>query len=572
MRRFRWQILIVLLALVAIAALLLGQQPVLQPVVPEVQPATGGVYTEAMVGSMGRLNPVLDFYSPSDRDLDALLFSGLLRFDARGLPQEDLVESMGISQDGKVYNFSLYENAVFHDGNPLTSEDVVFTIDLLRNSDIPIPEDIRSMWNEVEVEALDEHTLQFRLPEAYAPFMDYLTFGILPKHILGGMSAEELINAPFNMNPIGSGPYQFDQLMVENGEVAGVTLKRFDGYYKEPPFIEQMIFRYYPDTENALAAYREGEVEGISRVSPDALKSALGERGLNIYTGRLPEMSLVLLNLDNPEVPFFQEVEIRRALLTGLNRQRIIDNLRNGQAIIADGPIFPSTWAYYDGIERVGYDPDQSIDMMKEAGYTIPAEGGSIRAKEGQQLAFELLYPDDPEHTPLAEAIQRDWERLGIGVELAPVPYDELVSDHLEPHIYQAALVDINLARSPDPDPYPFWHQAQITGGQNYAKWDDRQASEFLEQARVMVDIGERTRLYRNFQVRFAADLPALPLFYPVYTYGVDSQVQGVTMGPLFDPSDRFATVSSWYLLSSRQAGGTETPEAENAAASTSAP
>jgi peptide/nickel transport system substrate-binding protein len=559
MRRFRWQILIVLLALVAIAALLLGQQPVLQPVVPEVQPATGGVYTEAMVGSLGRLNPVLDFYSPSDRDLDALLFSGLLRFDARGLPQEDLVESMGISQNGKVYNFSLYGDAVFHDGSPLTSEDVIFTIDLLRNGDIPIPEDIRSMWNEIEVEALDEHTLQFRLPEAYAPFLDYLTFGILPKHLLEDMSAEELINAPFNMNPIGSGPYQFDQLLVENGEVSGITLKRFDGYYKEPPFIEQMIFRYYPDTQSALTAYREGEVEGISRVSPDALPAALGERGLNIYTGRLPEMSLVLLNLDNPEVPFFQEVEVRRALLMGLNRQRMIDNLRKGQAIIADGPIFPSTWAYYDGIERVGYDPDKSVELMKEAGYTIPAEGESIRAKEDQQLSFELLYPDDPEHTSLAEAIQRDWERLGIGIELTPVPYAELVSEHLEPRIYQAALVDINLARSPDPDPYPFWHQSQINGGQNYSKWDDRQASEYLEQARVTVDVAERTRLYKNFQVRFVNEMPALPLFYPVYNYAVDSRVQGLTMGPLYDSSDRFATIRDWYLVA-RASGGQATP------------
>ena len=558
MKRFRWQILIVLLALVAIGVLLLGQQPTLQPIVPEVKPATGGIYTEALVGSLERLNPVLDFYNPPDRDLDYLLFSGLLRFDARGLPQNDLVESMGISQDGKNYNFSLRQDAVFHDGTPLTSEDVVFTIDLMRDEKIPVPDDVRALWNDIEVEALNEYTLQFRLPEPYAPFPDYLTFGILPKHLLGNLDPEEIINASFNMDPIGSGPYRFDHLIVENGKISGVSLVSFDKYYQEPPFIEQMLFRYYPDSESALAAYQAGEVEGISQVSSKALQSALKEPDLNLYTGRLPQLSMILFNLGNTELPFFQESDIRRALLMGLSRQRMIDNLMAGQGIIADGPIFPGTWAYYDGIERVPYDPEAAVSALKEAGYIIPASGGSVRAKENQSLSFDLVYPDDPEHAALAEAIQADWSRIGVGVELKPVSYEDLVSDYLEPRIFQAALLDINLARSPDPDPYPFWHQSQTTGGQNYAKWDDRQASEYLEQARVTWDVAERTRLYRNFQVRFVNEMPALPLYYPVYTYAVDGRVQGVTMGPLFDTGDRFATVTSWFLVA--KTSGQETP------------
>jgi peptide/nickel transport system substrate-binding protein len=306
---------------------------------------------------------------------------------------------------------------------------------------------------------------------------------------------------------------------------------------------------------------------GLGRVSDDILPAALRETNLRLYTGRLPEMSLIFLNLDNPKVSFFAEPEVRRALLLGANRQWMIDNLLGGQAILADGPIFPNTWAYYDGLERIEYDPQAAVDILKEAGYTIPAEGGSVRAKQdGAALEFEMLYPDSPRHTLLAEALARDWQKLGVSVRLTPVPYEELVGDYLDTRLYEAALVDINLMRSPDPDPYPFWHQAQATGGQNYAKWDDRQASEYLEQARVLADLGERAKLYRNFQVRFSQELPALPLFYPVYTYGVDEQVQGVSMGPLFDPSDRFATVTKWFLVARRAsptatAGvGTESP------------
>jgi len=132
------------------------------------------------------------------------------------------------------------------------------------------------------------------------------------------------------------------------------------------------------------------------------------------------------------------------------------------------------------------------------------------------------------------------------------VPYDELVGLHLDTRLYQAALVDLNLSRSPDPDPYPFWHQAQISGGQNYARWDDRQASEYLEQARITVDLADRQRLYNNFQVRFSAELPALPLYYPVYTYAVTADVQGVSIGPLFDVSDRFSNITNWYLITRR--------------------
>jgi peptide/nickel transport system substrate-binding protein len=141
-----------------------------------------------------------------------------------------------------------------------------------------------------------------------------------------------------------------------------------------------------------------------------------------------------------------------------------------------------------------------------------------------------------------------------VDVQLKPVSYDELITDHLEPRDYQAALVDLNLTGSPDPDPYPFWDQAQITNGQNYSQWDDRQASEYLERARITADIGERARAYRNFQVRFTNEMPALPLFYPVYSYAVDADVQGVTIGPLYDLSDRLSTITSWFLVARRSA------------------
>jgi peptide/nickel transport system substrate-binding protein len=561
MRKFIWQIVIVVVALGVIAFLLLRQQPSLVPVNPEVRPSTGGVYSEALIGTFNRLNPLLDYANPVDQDVDRLIFSSLLRFDDQGLPVNDLIESMGISQTGQNYNISLRQDVVWHDGQPLTSEDVIFTIDLLASEDLPIPEDISSLWQDIEIEALDEHTLQFRLPEPYAPFLDYLNFGILPEHLLGDLSAEEIIDAEFNMQPVGSGPFRFDSFLVEEEQISGVALSAFEDYYDEPAFIEQFIFRYYPDPETALRAYQEGEVLGISQVTNDILPQALSEPDLNLHSGQVPLLSILFLNLDNPQVPFFQELDIRRALLMGIDRQRIITQLYDSQATLAHGPIFPGSWAYYDGIEKIEYDPEGAINILRAAGYSIPASGSQVRTNdEGQALSFDLIYPQGLKYEQLANAIAADWEMLGVQANLEAVPAEELVSDFLDPRDYQAALVDINLTRSPDPDPYPFWDQAQVTGGQNYSQWSDRQASEFLEQARVELDRSERLRLYNNFQVRFASDLPALPLFYPIYNYGIDQRVNGVTIGPLYQPSDRFAGVTRWFLLAERSLEPAATP------------
>ena len=272
MKKLRWQLLVVLLALAAITFLLLNQQtPILPGVVDQPnQPAAGGTYSEGLIGSFGRLNPLLDYYNPADQAVDRLIYSGLIRFDSQGIPQGDLADSWGISQDGKVYNFSLRPDAVWQDGQPLTTDDVVFTIGLMRDDKSPLPSDIRDFWKQIDVKALDEKTLQFRLPEAFAPFMDYLAFGVLPKHKLANLTIQQIIDAPFNMQPVGSGPYQFDRLLVQNGQIQGVNLKRFDKYYGNKAFIDDVTFRYYADSAAALDAYDQKAVLGVSQITSKA--------------------------------------------------------------------------------------------------------------------------------------------------------------------------------------------------------------------------------------------------------------------------------------------------------------
>ncbi len=548
MKKFRWQLIIILLTGLVVGILLLSEQPEVSQTVPE--PAKGGNYTEALVGSLQRLNPLLDFYNQADRDVNRLLYSRLVTFDERGFPVADLAQAWGISADATVYNFVLKSGVKWHDSAALTSDDIIFTVELLRNGGEIVPQDLQDFWKNIEVVRLDDTNLQFKLPEPFSPFLDYLSFGVLPKHLLDGKTIDQIKDDNFNLQPVGSGPYRFERLISENNQITGVVLVAFEDYYGQQPFIEQIIFRYYPDSAAAQEAYRSDQVQGIGNVSGDALAGALAEADLALYTGRLPQMSMILFNLKDPSAPFLQDKNIRLAFYKAINRQYILDRILGGQAILADGPIFPGTWAYYDGTPRIEYDLDGALNLLKQAGYTLPAEGGTIRKNEaGVEVNFKLIYPDDEQHRMIAEAIQSDWRALDIQVELEAVPYDVLVLERLESRSFQAALVDLNLTQSPDPDPYPFWDQVQATGGQNYSQWDHRIASEYLEEARVTLDVNERARLYRSFQVIFNEELPALPLYYPVYSYAVDQQVQGVSMGPLYDPSDRFATILDWFLI-----------------------
>ncbi len=558
MKKLRWQILVVAVTIVIVALLLLSQQPVSTPFLPEAAP--GGIYTEALIGSMGRLNPMLDWNNPADRDIDRLIFSGLIRFDSHGLPQPDLAESWGTSSDGTFYNFSIRPNAVWHDGQPVTTDDVMFTIDLIKSNGSLFPQDVKDLWTQIEVKKLDDKTLQFKLPEPFAPFLDYATFGVLPKHLLESVPADQLASADFNLNPVGSGPYKFDRVMTSGGQITGVALAVNEDYYLPKAFIEQVVFRYFPNSAAAFDAYQQGEVLGVSQLTTDILQPALAEPVFSVYTSRLPQMGLVFLNLNNPTVAFLQNENIRHALLLGVNREHIVSRIMQGQAIVADGPILPGSWAYYNEIEHFDYDPDAAAALLKDEGFVIPASGGDVRAKDGQLLNFTMVHSDDAVHTQIAQAIQSDLAQIGVKVDLQSVPYDSLVNDFLTTRNYQAALADLNTMRTPDPDPYPFWHQSEATGGQNYSQWDNRTASEFLETARTVTDFESRARLYRNFQVTFVKDMPSLPLYYPAYSYGVDKQVQGVQVAPMYDVSDRLALISEWYLVTRRTLEQTPVP------------
>ncbi len=561
MRELRWQILIALGGIALILALFLGQNPIPESVPP--QPVVGGAYSEALVGTPIRLNPILDSFNQVDRDIDRLLYSGLTRFDARGNPQPELAR-VAVSADATLYTFSLREDAVWHDGEPVTSDDVIYTFSKFQDEDFPGPEDLKVFWEQVNLVRLDERTVQFQLAEPFAPFLDFTTVGLLPDHLLRGVTIRELVDHPFNLNPIGTGPFRFSRFLVESGVIKGVSLEAFEDFYGQRPFLERFEFRFYDDPAAALRAFQAGDVQGIGNVQLPILEATLQEPGLNVFSARLARTAVIFLNTKHPEVTELGEKTFRQALSSAINRQWVIDTTLQGQAMIAASPILSGTWAYADDLEPPDFAPDLASNLLLDLGWELPlgASPGTeefVRLSEDQALTLELLYPDDPVFEGIARAVEANWKSVGIRVELIPVEPESLLEDYLEPRDYQAALTELNLARSPDPDPYPFWHDSQSEAGQNFSAFTDRNISIWLERARTNPVHAERADLYRNFQFRFQDQVPAILLYHPIYTFAIGADVQGVSIGPLFDPSDRFATVTGWHLLA-RRTLVTETP------------
>jgi peptide/nickel transport system substrate-binding protein len=256
----------------------------------------------------------------------------------------------------------------------------------------------------------------------------------------------------------------------------------------------------------------------------------------------------VYLNLQDAESsPFFQDERVRRALLLALDRQALIDKALNGQGILANGPIRTWSWAYDAELPAVDHNPALAEDLLSQANW-IDSDGDGLRDKNGRRFQFTLLTGDDPIFTELGSALQAQWSKYGIRVEVRPLGAG--LSDHLRARDFQAVLVELLL--SGDPDPYPLWHQTQITGGQNYSGWDSREASEALETARRLVDRSQRKQHYVQFQRIFMEEMPALILIHPTYTYAVDQSVRNVQIGPMINPADRFRTFPDWYMNTRR--------------------
>ena len=532
-----------LLAVVGIILLTLLMGATAYNVSTVLVPERGGVFREGVAGNPQYINPLLCHTHEIDRDLCSLLFRGLTRLDQQGRVVPDLAERW-TAPDGLVYTFTLRENQFWHDGKPVTIDDLLFTIEMMQNPDSPILPDLAELWRSVTVEPVDEHTVRLLLDEPFAPFLDFTTIGLLPKHIWQDVPPSELLTSPLNLRPVGNGPMQATLTSAQF-----IRLERNPYSSEDIPMVSALEFHFYPDYPSIYAAYTEGELDGVSQVMQSDISLAQARTDMQLFSAPLSTYVGVVFNLQNPDVPFLQDAIVRRALYHALDREQLLHDVVGGHGVLASSPIPSNNWGHAPDTPSYDYDPDEARRLLDESGW-VDTDGDGTRDKDGLPMQLILLTNDGPTRIALIEQIAADWQAVGVKVAVESVSFGGFVSDFLTPRRFEAVLLSWDITG--DPDPFPLYHSSQITTGQNYGGWSNQEADALVIEARSTVDPEKRRALYAQFQHLFAADVPAIPLYYPVYTYGVSERVKAVQIGLLNTPADRFATFPDWYILTRR--------------------
>lgn len=516
-------------------------------------PAPGGQLVEGTVGTPRFINPLLAI-SDAERDLTALVYSGLMRAAPSGTLIPDLAEEYTVSSDGLTYTFTLKDDIAWHDGKPVTSADVIFTIEKVQDPALKSPK--RASWEGVTAEAIDNRTIRFMLEKPYSPFLENTTLGILPKHVWEHLDANEFSFARPNTRPIGTGPYRIAEIKTDNeGIPQYYDLKPFEGFSLGEPYIQKIRLRFYPDEEALTAALEAGAIKAASAIAPQHART-LREEGLRVFSYKLPRTFGVFFNQNKNAV--FTEKEVRRALNIALDRDRIVEELLAGYGTPLYGPLPPGALGYEvqnnvkSGFSATSTEAhlERARDILAEAGWKADEESG-IRIKGNQALAFSLVTPRIEELQEAARMIQGAWENIGANVQLKVFQTSDLNRSVIRPREYDALFFGEVIGR--ESDPFAFWHSSQRNDpGLNIALYANITTDNLLEDGRTTFNREERIQIYKSLNEEVASDIPAVFVYAPDFIYILNTNIRGVTPGIITLPAERFLDVHDWYVNTDR--------------------
>ncbi len=521
-------------------------------------PAVGGTITEGVVGSPRSLNPILSISNDVDNDLTRLMFSRLFTTDGAGRVTPDLVANYGVSPDQKTYTLTLRDDAKWHDGQPLTADDVLFTFSLIQDPAWKSP--LLTFFKDVTVAKADDHTVTLTLKEPYAQLLSHLNFGILPRHVWKDVDPQDAATAEVSLKPVGSGPFKFDDVKRDKrGFVMTYTVARNAAYYGQVPYLEKITFQFYQDYDSALDALRKRQVDSLSFVPRDRREDLKSLAHVTAISLELPQVTAVFFNPSNNAA--LKDKGVRRALTMAIDKGRILFDVLDGDGHPIDHPVLPGLGA--TSTAPVPYNLEAAGSLLDSLGWKIDGTDGlrkrltaaapkSKTPPQSETLSVTLTTIDQPESLNTATIIKNGWTALGVSVTVNAVAPSDIYRDVIKPRAYEALLYGQLLGG--DLDPYPFWHSSQIQDpGLNLAMFADRDADAALEAARRTADPSVRTQQYAKFLSILADQQPAAFLYSPSYTYAIPADLKGFGGTRVNDPSDRFATVASWYLKTSRQ-------------------
>jgi len=505
-------------------------------------PQAGGIYREAAVGQPRYINPIVASANDLDMDITRLVYSGLFRFNSNLELTPDLAESYELSANETLYTIKLRPDIYWHDGEPLTADDALFTFRSIQTPDYISP--LASSFQGVVVDKIDDYTITFQLKEPYAPFLTSLTVGLVPEHVWSQIEPQNATLTEQILKPVGTGPYQFAEIATrrKTGDITSYRLVRNEHYYNQPPYLNEIVFTFYTTHNEAIQAIQADKADGIGFLPFENIKAADQRRSTTINQLLLPQYFAIFFNTQKNEA--LSEAGVRAALSLATDRYQIVAQALDSQGQPLHLPIPPSILSFDGETESPIANLEAAKQNLSESGWEIGEDG--YRQKDDERLSITLTTTDWPEFIRTAEIIKEQWSELGVEVNLEHLGAGTIQQTIVQPRDYQALLFGEILPA--DPDPYPFWHSTQTRSpGLNLAMFKNKNVDKLLEEARKTSDYNKRAELYKEFQNKILELNPAIILYQPYYLFA-SSKVYGIDAKSAALPSGRFNNIAQWHM------------------------
>jgi len=511
-------------------------------------PMHGGQISEGILGTPRFINPILAF-SDTDKDLVSLVYSGLMRKDSDGTLIPDLAEKYEMSEDGLTYTFTLKDDLYFHNNQPLTIDDIIFTIEQIKDPILKSPRKVS--FDGINMEKIDEKTIKFTLNQPYASFLENMTLGIMPKDIWD-KSPIELNEA--NTNPIGSGPYLISKVNKQSsGIIDYYELKSFKKFALGIPYITTITLRFYLNENELVNALKNHTIEQISSITPQNAE-ILREENYKIESSVLPRVFGLFFNQNQNQI--FTNKIIIKAINDTIDKNRLINNVLGGYGVAINDPIPPNMIAYQKLRKEDDLTREEIIENVKSSltkdGWKMNDNGilekiSTINKKKvTTELIFSISTGNAPELVKSAELIKEDLATIGIGVEVKTFEIGNLNQSVIRPRKYDALFFGQIINN--ESDLYAFWHSSQRKDpGLNVALYTNAKVDKILEDAFITVNPEARIKKYSQFEEEIKKDMPAVFVYSPNFIYVVSKNLKGLSMDHIISPTDHFTNVYLWY-------------------------
>jgi len=513
-------------------------------------PTNGGTHQEGIIGAPRLINPLLSLTSDADRDLSALIFSGLYRYNGAGKLVPDLAESLPeTTSDGLSSSVTIRQDAMWHDGLPVTADDIVFTVTTAQNSDYGIPLSIRANWIGVTVEKISDRVVIFHLKSKYAQFPNILTLGLLPKHLWSDIKPSNFSLSELNLKPIGSGPYKFSSVVKDDlGRIVTYKLTAWDKFYSGRPHIDTLKFSFYGSEDELIRAFNSGKIDSIGSISGARARDITYPGRITLEQLKMPRYFALFFN-QNQSKPLADK-NVRLALNYGTDRVAIINKGMDGNAFLINSPMMGGVLDINSNVRSYDYDLEKAKSVLTAGGWIKNDQGLLSRGKDNV-LEIKITTSQWSELGAVAQEVKTQWEKLGIKVTIEALPISQL-QQVIKDRNYQILL--FGEIMSIDPDPFSTWHSSQRQEpGLNLALYKNDTTDRLMEEARVTLNPLERMQKYDDFQKILLEDIPAVFLYSPHYLYGLSDDVHGFTTELISTPEGRFTGITTWYIDTERQ-------------------